>query len=288
MQRRAAPHLPPIPISPSSILSARAFLNDLLDDLTAIAVDAGACIMALYEQPIAVTQKDDDSPVTAADQAAEDIILERLAHAAPHIPVISEEAAAAGHMPDIADRFFLVDPLDGTREFIKRNGEFTVNIALIEDGVATAGIVYAPAKALLYAGAAGLGAHESMIDAHGTASAVGRRPIKTRPAPARGLTAIASRSHRDAKTDEFLNHYNVHDIVTAGSSLKFCVVARGDADIYPRHGRTMEWDTAAGHAVLAAAGGTVTRLDGTPLVYGKTQDGLANPFFIAKGDPSAV
>ena len=105
--------------------------------------------------------------------------------------------------------------------------------------------------------------------------------------PTEGLVAIASRSHRDHKTEEFLNHYNVRDIVAAGSSLKFCVVARGDADIYPRHGRTMEWDTAAGHAVLTAAGGTVTRLDGTPLVYGKTQDGLANPYFIAKGDPSA-
>ncbi len=259
----------------------------LLDTLTAISIDAGARIMTLYERPIAVTEKDDKSPVTQADQAAEDIILARLATSFPDIPVVSEEAAAAGHIPEFGDRFFLVDPLDGTREYIKRNGEFTVNIALIEMGVATAGVVYAPAQSLLYAGALGAGAHETRVDAHAPDKAGTPRRITTRAMPDAGLTAIASRSHRDHKTEEFLNHYNVNDIVTAGSSLKFCVVARGDADIYPRHGRTMEWDTAAGHAVLSAAGGTVTRLDGTPLLYGKSADGLANPYFIAKGDPSA-
>lgn len=261
--------------------------RDLIDDLTDIAIDAGASIMTLYEKPIKVTEKEDKSPVTEADQAAEDIILKRLSEVAPDIPVVSEEAAAAGHIPEFGDRFFLVDPLDGTREYIKRNGEFTVNIALIEYGRAAAGIVYAPALSLLYAGAATKGAFEMKVDAHNKAQAGERREITTRPMPADGLVAIASRSHRDQKTEEFLNHYNVRDIVTAGSSLKFCVVARGDADIYPRHGRTMEWDTAAGHAVLTAAGGTVTRLDGTPLTYGKSEDGLANPFFIAKGDPTA-
>ncbi len=259
----------------------------LLNDLTDIAIDAGARIMTLYERPITVMEKDDKSPVTEADQAAEDIILARLATSQPDIPVVSEEAASAGHIPEIADRFFLVDPLDGTREYIKRNGEFTVNIALIENGVATAGVVYAPAKSLLYAGALSLGAHEIKVDAHAKGKAQTPRTITTRSAPAHGLTAISSRSHKDQKTEEFLTHYNVHDIVTAGSSLKFCVVARGDADIYPRHGRTMEWDTAAGHAVLSAAGGTVTRLDGSPLTYGKSADGLANPFFVAKGDPAA-
>lgn len=261
--------------------------TSLLTELTDISIDAGARIMTLYERPIKVTEKDDKSPVTEADQAAEDIILARLAKAFPDIPVVSEEAASAGHVPDFGDRFFLVDPLDGTREYIKRNGEFTVNIALVEQGVATAGVVYAPAKSLLYAGANDLGAHEIKVDAHKPADADAPRTITTRPMPDDGLVAIASRSHRDQKTEEFLNHYNVRDIVTAGSSLKFCVVARGDADIYPRHGRTMEWDTAAGHAVLTAAGGTITRLDGTPFLYGKSADGLANPFFIAKGDPTA-
>lgn len=261
--------------------------TSLLSELSDISIDAGARIMTLYERPIAVTEKDDKSPVTEADQAAEDIILARLSKAFSDIPIVSEEAAAAGHIPDFGDRFFLVDPLDGTREYINRNGEFTVNIALIENGIATAGVVYAPAKELLYAGAEGLGAHEIQVDAHKPAEAQPPRTISTRKMPADGLVAIASRSHRDHKTEEFLNHYNVQDIVTAGSSLKFCVVARGDADIYPRHGRTMEWDTAAGHAVLSAAGGTMTRLDGTPFLYGKSADGLANPYFIAKGDPSA-
>lgn len=261
--------------------------SSALPELTDISIDAGARIMTLYERPIAVTEKDDKSPVTEADQAAEDIILERLARSFPSIPVVSEEAAAAGHIPDFGDQFFLVDPLDGTREYIKRNGEFTVNIALIEKGVPVAGVVYAPAKSLLYAGEQGAGAREIKVDAHEPAAAEPGREIRTRQSPSDGLIAIASRSHRDHKTEEFLNHYNVSDIVAAGSSLKFCVVARGDADIYPRHGRTMEWDTAAGHAVLAAAGGSVTRLDGSPLLYGKSEDGLANPFFIAKGDPAA-
>jgi len=261
--------------------------TSLLADLTDIAIDAGARIMTLYEKPIAVTEKDDKSPVTEADQAAEDLILERLSKAAPDIPIVSEEAAAAGHVPEIAERFFLVDPLDGTREYIKRNGEFTVNIALIEHGNPVAGVVYAPALSLLYAGDTKAGAFETRVDAHNRAAAGSPRAITTRKGPLDGLIAIASRSHRDQKTEEFLNHYNVRDIVAAGSSLKFCVVARGEADIYPRHGRTMEWDTAAGHAVLAAAGGSVTRLDGSALTYGKTADNLANPFFIAKGDPAA-
>lgn len=264
----------------------------LLDDLTRIALAAGDCIMEIYARDFDVAHKDDNSPVTEADDAAEAIILAGLAAAAPGVPVISEEAAAAGDVPAFDTRFFLVDPLDGTREFIKRNGEFTVNIALIEHGVPVAGVVYAPAIDRLYRGAAGEGAQEIEVSppqATGGADArlVRTRTISTRPAPADGLVAIASRSHRDAKTDEFLTHYNVRDIVAAGSSLKFCVVARGDADIYPRHGRTMEWDTAAGHAVLAAAGGTVTRLDGAPLTYGKSADGLANPFFVAKGDGNA-
>ena len=268
-----------------------ALRNPLLEDLTRIAIAAGDCIMDIYARDFSIAEKDDNSPVTEADDAAEAIILAGLAAAAPDIPTISEEAAAAGHVPDFDTTFFLVDPLDGTREFIKRNGEFTVNIALIEHGQPVAGVVHAPAISKLYRGAAGEGADEIEIASQSRGGPDARlaavRAIRTRAAPADGLVAIASRSHRDAKTEEFLSHYNVRDIMVAGSSLKFCVVARGDADIYPRHGRTMEWDTAAGHAVLAAAGGTVTRLDGTPLTYGKSADGLANPFFVAKGDSAA-
>ncbi len=243
--------------------------------------------MSLYERDIDVKHKDDRSPVTEADHAAEAIILEGLARIAPSTPVVAEESVAAGHTPEFGDSFFLVDPLDGTKEFLNRNGEFTVNIALVEKGEPVAGVVYAPAKSLLYTGGVGLGAQEMIADPHATSPRGETREIRTRPVPADGLIAIASRSHRDQKTEEFLSHYNVRDIVAAGSSLKFCVVARGDADIYPRHGRTMEWDTAAGHAVLSAAGGVVTRLDGTPLTYGKRADELANPYFIAKGDAAA-
>ena len=259
----------------------------LLDDLARIAIDAGRCIMDYYGNGFTVAHKDDASPVTEADAHAEEIILDGLAAIAPDIPVVSEEAASNGHMPDIGERFFLVDPLDGTREFIKRNGEFTVNIALVEKGVPVAGVVYAPAISRLYRGAAGEGAEEIQVDPASPETASPPRPISVRPKPPDGLVAIASRSHRDSKTEEYLSHYRVREIVAAGSSLKFCVIARGDADIYPRHGRTMEWDTAAGQAVLTAAGGIVTCLDGTPLTYGKRDDGLANPYFVAKGDPTA-
>jgi 3'(2'), 5'-bisphosphate nucleotidase len=233
-----------------------------------------------------VLKKHDNSPVTAADNDAEAIILEGLREAAPGIPIVSEEAAAGGHIPDFGDQFFLVDPLDGTKEFINKNGEFTVNIALIQHRLPVAGVVYAPAKERMFFSYGPGDAYEQHIgackDGIGNGALAPRR-IAARKPDADGLVVVASRTHRDTKTDEYLNLYKVKEFLAAGSSLKFCLVATGEADLYPRHGRTMEWDTAAGHAVLAAAGGSVTQLDGAPLLYGKTERGLDNPFFVARG-----
>ncbi|MBM3517932.1 MAG: 3'(2'),5'-bisphosphate nucleotidase CysQ [Alphaproteobacteria bacterium] len=240
-----------------------------------LAIAAGAVILRIYEDPIAVRAKEDRSPATDADEAAEKMILAALARLTPSIPVIAEEAVAAGHVPDISGgRFWLVDPLDGTREFISRNGEFTVNIALIEDGRPALGAVHIPAKATSYY-AAGPGAVWRQRAGHGAEA------ISVRAPAADGLVVVASRSHRDAKTDEWLTSVRVKSFAAAGSSLKFCLVAAGEADVYPRLGRTMEWDTAAGQAVLEAAGGSVTTIEGVPLRYGKP--GFENPFFIARG-----
>lgn len=247
-----------------------------LERLIALATEAGAVVMRHYEAGTQARNKADRSPVTDADEEAEALILKGLKGLDSTAPVIAEEEAAAGRTPQIGARFFLVDPLDGTREFLNRNGEFTVNIALIENGLPVLGVVFAPAQNRMFAGGAGVGAFQVMNGV--------RRTIAVRPPPNDGMIAVASRSHRDHKTDEILAAYPVAKIVSAGSSIKFCLVAAGEADIYPRHGRTMEWDTAAGHAVLAAAGGRVTLLDRkTPLTYGKTQDNFANPHFIAWG-----
>lgn len=255
-------------------------------NLNPIALEAGAEIMRLYDQGFAVETKSDASPVTEADRAAEAIILKGLAALTPDIPVVAEEEAAAGRLPDIGQRFFLVDPLDGTKEFISRNGEFTVNIALIENGIPIAGVVYAPALGRIFWGSENTGAFTGEV-VNGQID--NTRPIHVRPAPPEGLLAIGSRSHGAQETQDWLKAYKVSDFVSAGSSLKFCLLATGEADIYPRLGRTMEWDTAAGHAVLNAAGGKVTRLDGTSFVYGKRnqpQDtDFANPNFVAFGDP---
>ena len=258
----------------------------LTKDLCRIALKAGAAIMVHYENGVVAKHKEDNSPVTIADDDAERIILDGLQTVAPHIPVVSEEQAAAGHIPTISDIFFLVDPLDGTKEFLNKNGEFTVNIALIENRVPVAGVVYAPAKNRMFYGFGTGEAYEQDIvpNAEGSLEA-GQAPqrIAVRKPAQDGLVIIASRTHRDHKTDEYLNLYRVKEFLAAGSSLKFCLIAAGEADLYPRHGRTMEWDTAAGHAVLAAAGGSVTQLDGVPLLYGKTERGLDNPFFVARG-----
>mgnify|MGYP001231274085 CR=1 FL=1 len=249
--------------------------DELIRELRDVALKAGAAIMEIYASDFDVRSKDDRSPVTDADERAENIIVPRLAEITPDIPVIAEESVSAGNIPDITGgTFWLVDPLDGTREFISRNGEFTVNISLIEGGQPTMGVVYVPARHRMYT-ASGPGA--AVIE-EGNEDA---RSIAARLPADDGLVAVASRSHRDAQTDEFLETLNIKDFTAAGSSLKFCLVAAGDADIYPRFGRTMEWDTAAGHAVLAAAGGTVRTTDGDELRYGK--DGFENPHFIARG-----
>lgn len=253
-----------------------AAVASLLPTVRTIAHEAGQVILRFYNDGIDVATKVDGSPVTQADQAAEAVIVPALHHLLPGVPVVAEEAMSAGHKPDISGgRFWLVDPLDGTKEFISRNGEFTVNIALIENGVPVLGVVYAPATGDMYAAAGpGTAVH----------CAEGRHdhPIAVRNPPPDGLTVVASRSHGNGSVlDDFLGKYTVKDRVSCGSSLKFCTVASGKADLYPRFGPTSEWDTAAGHAVLIGAGGRVEQSDGSPLVYGK--DDILNPHFVAYG-----
>lgn len=246
-----------------------------------IAFAAGSLILSHYAAGVDARQKDDRSPVTIADEEAEALILEALRAEFPGIPVVAEEEAAAGHRVEAGDRFFLVDPLDGTKEFLKRNGEFTVNIAEIVGGAPIRGVVYAPAQGRMWLGAIGEGAFALQVVAGEALDLSRAQPIAARTAPADGMIACASRTHRDTKTEEYLKAYDIADFIAAGSSLKFCLLASGEADIYPRHGTTMEWDTAAGHAVLAAAGGAVTQLDGSPFSYGKP--GFENPHFVARG-----
>jgi 3'(2'), 5'-bisphosphate nucleotidase len=250
-------------------------LDRLLPEIVALAERAGAVILEHYHGDVAVRAKADASPVTAADEAAEAVILARLAELTPEIPVVAEETVAAGHVPEIGGGpFWLVDPLDGTKEFLSRNGEFTVNIALVQAREPVLGVVLAPARAQAWWGACGKGATARAADGR-------TRAISVRKAPAGALVAIASRSHRDPETQAYLDQAGVAECISAGSSLKFCLVAEGKADLYPRFGRTMEWDVAAGHAVLAAAGGRVTTRDGAPFLYRKP--GFENPAFIARG-----
>jgi 3'(2'), 5'-bisphosphate nucleotidase len=251
--------------------------------LADLALAAGREIMTIYANPVIARVKSDLTPVTEADEAAEKIILTGLKRLDPAIPIISEEAAAAGVIPNIAERFYLVDPLDGTKEFLNRNGEFTVNIALIERSAPAAGIVLAPALGRIFCGEAGLGAFEARIEAETDAASFAWRALQARKASIQGPVVVASRSHRDERTEAYLKCLKVQKIVSAGSSLKFCLVASGEADLYPRFGRTMEWDTAAGHAVLTAAGGHVEVESGEPLTYGKAARGYDNPAFIARG-----
>lgn len=233
----------------------------LLDDLAEAARDAGEAIRTIVARGFDVEAKHDSSPVTEADRAAELIILAALARAAPGVPVIAEEEVAAGRIPAHDERYFLVDPLDGTKEFVRGGSDYTVNIGLIEHGVPTLGVVYAPATGRLNGGYAGGGA---WVD-EGT----GRVAIRVRP---RGdqMAAVASKSHLNQATMDYLEEaVGACDYVAVGSSLKFCILAEGKADIYPRASPTSEWDTAAGHAVLLAAGGLVDGPDGAPLAYGK-------------------
>ena len=239
-----------------------------------IALAAGEKIMEIYGTDFSSIQKDDGSPVTVADEAADALIFNALTRIVPDIPIVTEERQSAGIETELADRFILVDPLDGTKEFIKRNGEFTVNIALIENGAPILGVVYAPAKERMFCGHVGRGAFVGI----GAES----RPLKVRMPAEDGWVSVGSRSHASSLESDVLANIQVKDIRSAGSSLKFCLVAAAEADIYPRMAPTMEWDTAAGDAVLRAAGGAVVNTDGTPFVYGKPS-GLLNPHFIAYG-----
>lgn len=269
----------------------------LPDQLAEIALRAGDLIMSYYGSNPDAARKPDNSPVTIADDQAEQLILTALAGQFPDIPAVSEEAVARDGVPPPCERFFLIDPLDGTREFLKLNGEFTVNIALIEDARPILGVVYAPARRELYWTESNRKAVLAEPPGHATAPGEARTPdqaaealkstprrtITVREAPEDALIAVSSRSHRDPATRELCAPYKIAEHRQAGSSLKFCLIASGEADFYPRAGRTMEWDTAAGQAVLEAARGSVVDAAGAPLTYGKFGQGLANPPFIARG-----
>jgi len=246
--------------------------------LRRLAIEAGERIMEVYAaDTVAVEAKADSSPVTEADHAADAVIWAGLAEAFPDIPVVTEEKA--GSHTTQASEFFIVDPLDGTKEFIQKRGDFTVNIALVRDGVPVLGVVYAPARERLFYTDISGGAVEEE-GPHKADHPGPLRPISVAVPDANGLSVVASKSHRDAATDAYIARYPVSEFKSAGSSLKFCLVATGEATLYPRLGRTMEWDTAAGDAVLRAAGGHVVRFDThAPLTYGKP--GYENPFFIA-------
>jgi 3'(2'), 5'-bisphosphate nucleotidase len=256
-------------------------LTPLLALARTAALRAGEAVMTVYRDGFEVRRKSDASPVTEADGLAEQAILALLEGHESAIPVITEERAEIEGLPvEAPPRFWLVDPLDGTKEFIKRNGEFTVNVALVEHGRPILGVVHIPAQDLTYA-AAGPGTATRQRGADGTPE-----PIAARRPPPEGITVAYSRSHADqGKLDAFLADYVVREHKVAGSALKFCVVAEGVADLYPRLGPTMEWDTAAGQAVLEAAGGSVTTLDGAPFRYGKP--GFRNTGFVARGLPKA-
>ena len=258
--------------------------RSLVEALLPAVLAAGRIEMAHFNSGVAVETKADTTPVTAADHEAEEVLTEALHAVAPGIPVIAEEAVAAGRVPTVEDAFFLVDPLDGTRAFINGSPEFTVNIGLVVARRPVFGIIYAPASAQFFAT---FGAHEA-VEAHIAPDTDAAefpnfklQRLATREPNKDALIAFASRSHAAQSTDEFLQHLPIAEKRKASSSLKFCLIARGEADLYARLGRTSEWDTAAGQAILSAAGGCVTTLDGEPLSYGKREGGYANPQFIA-------
>ena len=250
----------------------------LATEMRKLALIAGEKIMEIYNSPdFEVRSKSDASPVTEADEAADALIGAGLRKAFPGVTLVTEEQAATHS--ERADRFLIVDPLDGTKEFVQRRGDFTVNIAYVENGVPVRGIVYAPAKGrLFYTDANGIAVEEEGPIAPGERGP--HRVLKVTDPDNSALMVVASKSHRDQATDDYIAKYHVADMTSAGSSLKFCLVATGEADLYPRLGRTMEWDTAAGDAILRAAGGRMIRFeDHEPFTYGKP--GYENPFFIA-------
>ena len=250
----------------------------LIEAMAAACIAAGAAIMRVYETDFAVETKADASPVTEADAAAEAIILAALAQAAPGVPIVAEEEMAAGRCPDTDGLFFLVDPLDGTKEFVERRGDFTVNIALIEAHRPTLGVVFVPAGRRIFVG--DVVANQAW-QAETVGDVIGARTMmRTRVAPS-GIVAVASRSHGSAGTEAYLAQFEVAERISRGSSLKLCLVAAGEADVYPRLAPTMEWDIAAGDAVLRAAGGCLFDADGNAMRYGKPE--FRNEAFVASG-----
>jgi 3'(2'), 5'-bisphosphate nucleotidase len=248
-----------------------------------LAAAAAIPVLRIYEAGFEARAKADGSLVTQADLAAEEVILAGLARVAKNIPIVAEEACAAQGFPAVPDRFILVDALDGTREFVQRNGEFTINIALIERGAPVCGAVYAPVSRRLWIGSVVGAEAMSLCPGEPLASASARRGVRVRQAPAQGLVCLVSRSHLDAQTRDYVAKLPLAELVAAGSSVKFCLIAEGAADIYPRFSPTMEWDTAAGDAVLRAAGGRVETFLGTALAYGKQGQSFSNPPFLARG-----
>ena len=260
----------------------------LLDELTTIVSAAAEAILAARARALDARTKADRSPVTAADEAAEAVILEGLARVLPGAAVVSEEAASRECPACVPDSFVLVDPLDGTRELIAGRDEFTVNVAIVSGGRPRLGIVAAPAQGVLWRGVEGQGAERLHLSPGAPASAVReRRAIRTRPPPRAGLTAVVSRSHLDSETEAFLARLPITGRLTSGSAVKFCQVAEGAADVYPRLSTTCEWDVAAGHAVLTAAGGVLTAPGGEALSYGQIARNFRVPAFVAWGDPAA-
>jgi len=258
-----------------------------MDELTALVSEAAAAIQRTGPQ--AARMKADQSPVCNADEVAEALLLEGLARLVPGVPVVSEEACARGVRPRPGARFFLVDPLDGTREFLAGLDEYTVNVALVADGVPEIGIIAAPAQGLIWRGAAGRGAERlDLTSGAAPASARNVTPLRPRPRPAHGLIAAVSRSHLDPRTAAFVAALPNAEQMVCGSSLKFCRLAEGRADVYPRLAPTSEWDIAAGHAVLTASGGAISAPDGAPVAYGRAGESFRVPGFVAWADSAAA
>jgi 3'(2'), 5'-bisphosphate nucleotidase len=270
-----------VPASPpASVTEPR-----LLDELTTLVARAAAAILAVAPSALAPRTKVDQSPVTAADEAAQAVIVEGLARLLPGVPVVAEEG---GLRPEfLSPLFVLVDPLDGTREFIAGRPEFTVNVALIADRMPVVGVIAGPALGRIWRGCVGRGAERLTLVAEGAPKAVEPAAIRVRPAPSHGLVAALSRSHFDAQTEAFIDRLPIVERTSLGSSAKFCLIAEGSADVYPRLSPTCEWDIAAGHAVLAAAGGAVLAPDGQPISFGQLPE-FRVPAFVAWGDTEAA
>ncbi|MCC6775087.1 MAG: 3'(2'),5'-bisphosphate nucleotidase CysQ [Hyphomicrobiales bacterium] len=267
----------------TDLLNAR-----ILEELTSVVSSAAAAILAVREGSLDTRSKADQSPVTAADHAAETAILAGLARVLPGLQVVSEEAVTLAVPAQLADTFVLVDPLDGTRELVAGRDEFTVNIAIVSGGRPRLGIVGAPAQGVIWRGIEGQGAERLvLLPGAPAAAARERRPIRTRACPSSGLVATLSRSHLDPRTEALLARLPVGQRLACGSAVKFCQLAEGAADIYPRLATTCEWDVAAGHAILVAAGGAMTAPDGAAVAYGGLAANFRVPAFIAWGDPAA-